>query len=532
MANDIHSQIIDENELHVPKGFTEASSGTAPVKNNGGELEWRDLDQLGQTGPPGPSGNASLGSTGTEKGGKLSVNIADDTKFDLTSGNGFVIDNTTTPGSPVETAVSWSAVTAGNVINLATADSSFFGIDINGDIVQQVTDFTPSQRRSIIRLGRLGHASRVNIQVALPLGTTTYNVRHQSDDLALALGTINVAGNVFGPNGANLNVDKSSGQSYRTGIEYEVDRTSLNDTDDVALTVVTFNRIHQDGAGNSTVIINQNTIDPDFFDDGTGTLAVVPNNNYQIKRFFFFPGSDFVFVSYGQKVYTSLSNAKIDFLADPFSGFSVLEGSSLRGALIVRQGTTDLTDLTLALFIEAAKLGDFAGGAGSGTTDIQSAYNNSVTPEITTDAVRGALTVKEGASVGGNLLECKDDTDATVFFVDTFGNVEIEGQGHSKTNTLTDIASIITDANNGNVHTVTLAGNRNLSNPLNLKDGATYLWIIKQDATGSRTLTYGTAFKFEAGITPTLSTAPNAVDILSAISDGTNVFTQLIKDFK
>ena len=49
------------------------------------------------------------------------------------------------------------------------------------------------------------------------------------------------------------------------------------------------------------------------------------------------------------------------------------------------------------------------------------------------------------------------------------------------------------------------------------------LWI-KQDATGSRTLSYGTVYKFPAGEKPTLSTAANSVDIISFYSDGTNMY--------
>ena len=47
-GNNIHSQIIDSAEIHVPKGFTEADNYTGPIKNSVGQLEWRDLDQLGK----------------------------------------------------------------------------------------------------------------------------------------------------------------------------------------------------------------------------------------------------------------------------------------------------------------------------------------------------------------------------------------------------------------------------------------------------------------------------------------------------
>lgn len=96
---------------------------------------------------------------------------------------------------------------------------------------------------------------------------------------------------------------------------------------------------------------------------------------------------------------------------------------------------------------------------------------------------------------------------------------------------LTDAAAIAVDGLLSNKFTVTLGGNRTLSNPTNLKD-ATYIFTIKQDATGSRTLAWGTNFKFPSGVIPVLSTFPNAVDELYCNSDGTVLRCVLNKDFK
>jgi hypothetical protein len=53
--------------------------------------------------------------------------------------------------------------------------------------------------------------------------------------------------------------------------------------------------------------------------------------------------------------------------------------------------------------------------------------------------------------------------------------------------------------------------------------------IVKQDATGSRTLT--STMKF-AGGTKTLTTAANSVDIISVYYDGTTYWASLGADFK
>ena len=88
---------------------------------------------------------------------------------------------------------------------------------------------------------------------------------------------------------------------------------------------------------------------------------------------------------------------------------------------------------------------------------------------------------------------------------------------------LTDAANIATDASLGNIFTVTLAGNRTLSNPTNLVSGGVYRWVVTQDATGSRTLAYGTMFKWPGGSAPVLTTTANAVDTIEAVFNGTNL---------
>jgi hypothetical protein len=77
---------------------------------------------------------------------------------------------------------------------------------------------------------------------------------------------------------------------------------------------------------------------------------------------------------------------------------------------------------------------------------------------------------------------------------------------------LTDASSIATDLALSNNYSVTLAGNRTLANPTNTVAGQSGSIFITQDGTGSRTLAYGTNFKFVAGTAPTLSTAAASVD--------------------
>ncbi len=79
---------------------------------------------------------------------------------------------------------------------------------------------------------------------------------------------------------------------------------------------------------------------------------------------------------------------------------------------------------------------------------------------------------------------------------------------------LTDGVTITPDFNAANNFSVTLAGNRTLANPTNLVAGQSGVIFITQDATGSRTLAYGSSWDFPNQVAPTLTTTANAVDML------------------
>ena len=97
--------------------------------------------------------------------------------------------------------------------------------------------------------------------------------------------------------------------------------------------------------------------------------------------------------------------------------------------------------------------------------------------------------------------------------------------------TLASSASIATDCRVGSVFVLVLSTNATLLNPTRLVAGASYLWKITQDSVGGRTLSYSAAFKWPGGVTPTLSTASGAIDIISAITDGTAIYAVLSKSF-
>jgi len=100
---------------------------------------------------------------------------------------------------------------------------------------------------------------------------------------------------------------------------------------------------------------------------------------------------------------------------------------------------------------------------------------------------------------------------------ETTSSDQLEGRYAVEVATLTDGATITPDFGANQNFTVTLAGNRTLANPSNIVVGQTGSIFIVQDATGGRTLSYGSYFKFPAATAPTLSTDANAVDRIDYI---------------
>lgn len=95
--------------------------------------------------------------------------------------------------------------------------------------------------------------------------------------------------------------------------------------------------------------------------------------------------------------------------------------------------------------------------------------------------------------------------------------------------TLTDAATIAVDMATFMNAVVTLAGNRTLGDPTNTISGRTGCIRIVQDGTGSRTLAYGSNWKFSGGA-PVLTTTAGATDLLFfRVISSTFIFASLVK---
>jgi len=97
---------------------------------------------------------------------------------------------------------------------------------------------------------------------------------------------------------------------------------------------------------------------------------------------------------------------------------------------------------------------------------------------------------------------------------------------------LTQAATIAVDFSLSNNFYTQMTGNRTLGNPTNAGVGQSGIIRIDQDATGGRTLAFGSNWKFPGGVAPVLSTSANSIDALAyyAISP-TFIIASLTKQY-
>jgi hypothetical protein len=85
-------------------------------------------------------------------------------------------------------------------------------------------------------------------------------------------------------------------------------------------------------------------------------------------------------------------------------------------------------------------------------------------------------------------------------------------------------ANVAWDLDDNQVATLTLDQNMVVDDPTNMKDGGIYYLHVKQDGTGSRLITWGSAFLWAGGTAPTLTTtATTGHDMFRFVSDGSSM---------
>ena len=105
----------------------------------------------------------------------------------------------------------------------------------------------------------------------------------------------------------------------------------------------------------------------------------------------------------------------------------------------------------------------------------------------------------------------------------------VRGSVTTETTAMTDAATIYPEFTSNNNFSVTLGGSRTIANPNTPVPGQTGLFYLQQDGTGSRTIAWGSSYRFSGNTAPTLSTSANTVDVIAyAVKNTTSIICQTL----
>ena len=211
----------------------------------------------------------------------------------------------------------------------------------------------------------------------------------------------------------------------------------------------------------------------------------------------------------GTSVYYNVTNVDIQT-----TGLTISGNTNINGSLTVNSSSIQISPSTALL------ANSTIGSAGSALlTNGSSVYWGYVTVNTSAQYIwSNSHTFTGGVSLSGNTTIRGTFSDSDANYI---------------TQNITSAPTIQIDFTAGGISYLTLNQNVVIQNPNPVfKRINSYVIHLIQDGAGNHTVTWGTDFKWPAGIAPILSTAPGSRDIISFIGDGTYYYGTFIPDVR
>lgn len=331
-----------DNDQATPAALTEYST------NSAGQRGWHRP--------------ALFESTGVINGGALTINAGNNARFDMAQAVIGYTDWSVTPTQPTRVLLTVGPFSAQVVTNIASANATYVGIQMpGGTIVQQTSPFSNAQRRTIAQIGVLVHSNNVNLNAINDQAATIRAGVNQVGDLMMAVGPLNLTGNVYSANGANLNINKTGGSIFKMGSNFQANNLDPHVVSQSSQTALTFRyRLSNGTEGADTTNIN-----PNQYESSPGVLTNIPilGNQWHVQRISLFQSGQ-TRIQYGQQLYASAQAAINGITIDAFNTEqNIAENGILRCYLIINRGLLGL--LGSATFAPVSKFGALQASSGA-----------------------------------------------------------------------------------------------------------------------------------------------------------------------
>ena len=346
------------------------------------------------------------------------------------------------------------------------------------------------------------------LSFATPSGTTASTITvadESSDTTCFPLFATAATGNLGPKSGSNLTFNSSSGLLTATSFSGSgASLTSLNGSNISSGTIAAARvaTLNQNTTGSAATLTTARTIGGVSF-DGSASIDL-PGVNTGGNQNTSGTAAIATTISVGDE--SSDSTCFPVFTTGASGNLAPKTGSNL---------TFNSSNGTLTATTFAGSGASITGIPAANLTGTASAINGSNITNVDAATLDG---IDSSAFLRSNT---NDTSDSKITFN---GGAAINVTCPSSINTLSD-GSTITVSFTGSIHhAVTLGGNRTLSHSnTSSAIGQSGSIFIIQDGTGSRTLSFNSAYKFAGGTAPTLSTAANAVDRIDYVVRASSV---------
>jgi len=379
-ASTIYGQQETE-KLKITENAQDATAIKVNVQSSTDEVNWRFMSDLPVSYPVRDSLNKKLNlPTGFLQGLQLSINV-DPTKYNIAPGY-YVVTDFTNLAQPVVKIITYPGATGLTPAYLASANSTYIALDINGNVVPSASPFSDAQRRTLAIVGNVVHSNNSTINVTNEIKAPIVAIGNQLHDFMKAIGFLNESGNIYSANGANLQINKSLGDIWGMGINAS-DYTQPHKLTIGAQTALTFAYRFQNG----DQLADTQNINPNIYDVG-GTSTATPSNKWTIQRINLFQ-SGISRIQPGQTIYNSFNDAVTALPTQPFvTEQNIADNAVFRCYLIVQQGTTNLASAVAggtAQFVPVDKFGNIVGNGSVALTYANVVAAIGYTPANVTD---------------------------------------------------------------------------------------------------------------------------------------------------